>query len=246
MPTLVGKLSAPAKHHSRMAWIYCAPASVGANLGWHDLGVRETSSTHGVDLLRPAFGGCQPWLASFRRPRNIIHAWRGSPAPRLRWVPTLVGTISAPAKHHPRMAWISCAPASVGANLGWHDLGVRGTSSTHGVDLLRSGFGGCQPWLARFGRPRNIIHAWRGSTALRLRWVPTLVGTLSHTRMAWISCARALGTMFAAARPRDSRVSPASQALAQPQDASCTCSTDTERPTHEYPFRPARARSTRS
>jgi len=36
-----------------MAWIYCAPASVGANLGWHDLGVRAKSSTHGVDLLRP-------------------------------------------------------------------------------------------------------------------------------------------------------------------------------------------------
>ncbi len=89
------------------------------------------------------------------------------------------------------MAWIYCRaastarPALVGADR-WSALRLA-QPSTHGVDLLPSGFycracpGGCRPLVGTEAGP--AIHAWRGSTAERLLlpglpwWVPTVVGT---------------------------------------------------------------------
>ncbi len=89
------------------------------------------------------------------------------------------------------MAWIYCraastaGPALVGADR-WSALRLA-QPSTHGVDLLPSGFycpacpGGCRPLVGTEAGP--AIHAWRASTAERLLlpgllwWVPTLVGT---------------------------------------------------------------------
>jgi len=70
------------------------------------------------------------------------------------------GTAVGPA----RWAWAAELPAGAGA-LGF----LPGKASTHGVDLLPSGFycpacpGGCRPLVGTDAGP--AIHAWRGSTA---------------------------------------------------------------------------------
>ena len=227
---MVGTLYGIPINHPRMAWIYCGSLPlVGANLGWHALRYPHKSSTHGVDLLRqPASGGCQPWLArstvsaknhprmawiyrgslplvganlgwhALRYPRRIIHAWRGSTAAACPWwVPTLVGTL----------------------------YGICLEPSTHGVDLPRQPApGGCQPWLAR-----STASAWNHP---RMAWIYRGSLPLVGANLGWHALRYPRRTIHAwrgstevAPRPRDSRVSPASQALAQPQDASCTRST---------------------
>ncbi len=146
------------------------------------------------------------------------------------------------------MAWIYCQARSGGCRP-WSALNLA-QPSTHGVDLLPSGFycracpGGCRPLVGTEAGP--AIHAWRGSIAERLLlsgllwWVPTLVGTEAGPAIhAWpgstaepaAGCSPAPGGAVSVVLTADGRSLPSVPSWLGPPpfrggwpDAVCSCS----------------------